>query len=92
MKILTAIELLRHNSTQRRMQEMEDLKSLIMLASDGLMTDKDFDMNWLEDGEMMVNLDEVSIDIDGLGLAEWLNANCRTAHESDKSIVVRGLL
>jgi uncharacterized lipoprotein YajG len=91
MKITTAIELLRHNSEQRKLQEMKDLKALIILATNNYMTEKDFTIGFLDDTDLVVNLDEISVDIDGLFIADWLRANCHTKFESDKSINVTGL-
>ena len=91
MKLTTAIELLRHNSTQRQLQEMKDLKSLIMLASGGIMTESDFTMGWITETDMSINIDEISFEIDGVDFVTWLNNNCNTEHESDKSITVTSL-
>jgi len=91
MKTTTAIEFLRNKSRRKQLQEMQELKELIILASDNFLTDEHFKIGWLDETDMMINIDEIFFDIDGLGLTQWLNKNCIVESESDKSIIITSL-
>ena len=88
MKITTAIEFLKDKSRKRRLEEMNDLKDLLIMCSDGRLCDNNFTIGWMEQTDMDINIKNVFFDIDGKPFQDWIEDNCiinkRTL--SDKSI------
>lgn len=76
MKITTAIEFLKEKSRKRRLEEMNELKELLIMCSDGLLEDKNFDIGLMQETDLEINIRDVWFDIDGLELREWLKENC----------------
>ena len=91
MKTITAIEFLKEKSKKRQLQEMQELKELIIHASDHALSEDSFIIGYLEETDMMINIDEVYFDIDGMHFTNWLNNNCVIESESDKSIIITSL-
>ena len=80
MKTITAIEFLRAKRLRQELEIMVELKDLIILASDGLMDESNFniynymcEINDIESTDMLINIRNVSFEIDGLSFVEWLN-------------------
>jgi hypothetical protein len=90
MKITTAIEFLKEKSRKRRVQEMNDLKDLLIMCSEGTLCDKNFTIGYLEATDMEINIKNVFFDIDGKSFQDWIEENCiinkRTL--TDKSITI----
>jgi len=91
MKLTTAIEFMRAKSDKRKIQEMEDLKELLIQSSNNMLGEDNFTIGHMIDTDMHIEIRNVYFDIDGKGFVEWLNSNCETANESDKWITINGL-
>ena len=91
MKTTTAIDFLKSKSKKRQLKEMQELKELIILASDDFLTEDRFTIGWLSETDMMIDIDEIFFDIDGLSLSQWINKHCVVESESDKSIIITSL-
>jgi uncharacterized lipoprotein YajG len=91
MKITTAIEFLRAKSDKRKIQEMEDLKELLIQASNGMLINDNFTIGHMTETDMQIEIRNVFFDIDGRSFTNWLNENCETENESDKWITIKNL-
>lgn len=91
MKITTAIEFLRAKSNKRKIQEMEDLKELLIQSSKGMLNENNFTIGNMTETDMEIEIRNVFFDIDGRSFTNWLNENCETKNESDKWITIKHL-
>tara|TARA_R100000329_G_scaffold87023_1_gene73333 strand:- start:378 stop:656 length:279 start_codon:yes stop_codon:yes gene_type:complete len=91
MKITTAIEFLRAKSNKRKIQEMEDLKELLIQASKGMLNENNFTIGNVTETDMDIEIRNIFFDIDGRSFTNWLNENCETENESDKWITIKNL-
>ena len=93
MKITTAIEFLKEKSRKRRLQEMNELKELLIICSDGSLKDKNFDIGLMQETDLEINIKDIYFNIDGLDLREWLKENCiiNKNISTDKHINILGL-
>lgn len=91
MKITTAIEFLRAKSDKRKIQEMEDLKELLIQSSNNILSEDNFTIGHMTETDMHIKIRNVYFDIDGRSFTNWLSANCETENESDKYITIKNL-
>ena len=91
MKLTTAIEFMRAKSDKRKIQEMEDLKELLIQSSENMLSEGNFTIGHMTDTDMLIKIRNVYFNIDGQGFVEWLNSNCETKNESDKYITIKSL-
>ena len=91
MKITTAIEFLRAKSNKRKIQEMEDLKELLIQSSKGMLNENNFTIGNMTETDMEIEIRNVFFDIDGRSFTNWLNENCETKNESDIWITINHL-
>jgi len=91
MKLTTAIEFMRAKSDKRKIQEMEDLRELLIQSSSNMLSEENFTIGHMTDTDMNISIRDVYFSIDGKGFVEWLNSNCETENESDKWITIKNL-
>ncbi len=85
MKTITTIEFLRHKSTQRQIQEQNDLKELLIMSSDGQLKEDDFTIGFTNTVDMQIFVRNVWFDIDGIPFRDWLNQHCELRKDQDDS-------
>ena len=90
MKIITATELLVKQSKDRNKKELEDLMKIILLENSG---DWFKDRIWIDEIEniLFLNVDEISFNLNGLPLEDWLQANTNCDVNNDKRWRVFGI-
>lgn len=90
MKIITATELLVKQSKDRNKKELEDLMEIILLENSGEWFK---DRIWMDEIEniLFLNVDEISFNLNGLPLEDWLRVNTNCDVNNDKQWRVFGI-
>jgi hypothetical protein len=88
MKTLLAIELLKTQAKNQRLNEMNTVKQIIKLSNEWA-CDEWFTIGWMEETDMMIDIDEKFMEVDGLCLEDWLKKHFEITHESDKHVVFK---
>jgi len=89
-KTLTAINFLREQKTRRAKEELKQIIDIIKMNNERA-TDDMFTLGAMDENDLMIDIDEKFMLVDGWDLVEWIKENCDTKLESDKSITVTGL-
>lgn len=91
MKVALAIEFLKSKSLKRKLAEMKEVKELILMQSQGMLSDKDIEEGWTREADLHINIDEIFFDIDGMNFTDWCVKHFEVGMLSDKSITLLGL-
>ena len=90
MKIISATELLVKKSKDRNKKELQDLMEIILLENN-----EEWFKNkiWMDELEniLCLNVDEISFNLNGLPLEDWLRVNTDCDVNSDKRWRVFGI-
>lgn len=90
MKTLTAIEFFKETSLKRRKQENLYIRDIIISQAEFYLTEDDFTLGYLEETDIMINIDEKYFEIDGMNFTDWCKSHFIVLSESDKGIIIDG--
>ena len=89
MRIIKATELLVKKSKDRNIEELKELRELILLENNQWFKHR----IWIDDldSNLILNVDEVSFNLNGSSLESWLRENTDCDISSDKQWRVFGI-
>jgi len=90
MEVLTAIEFFKETSLKRRKKENEYIRDIIISQSEFYLTEDDFQLGYLEETDIMINIDEKYFQIDDMNFTDWCKRHFIVLSESDKTIRIDG--
>ena len=94
MKVLTAIEHLKANAIRQRLKTLKQIKRLIINSIDEDWLKKDVKSRITickHQNEMMIDVDELFFDIDGLRFSEFCEKNFTGRFNNDKQFVIKDI-
>ena len=80
----------RHSKTLKGKKENEYIRDIIISQSNFYLTEDDFILGYLEETDIMINIDEKYFKIDGIDFTDWCKRHFIVLSESDKTIRIDG--
>lgn len=88
---MKTIEFLRKKALQRRLEDWKIISELLIMCSDGILSEKHIQIGWIEEDDMAVFLDEIFFDIDDMPVRDWLVKNFNVSCIESKWVQITSL-